>query len=90
VEWQGPIQYRLSKDAKYEIGFLTDISTTGAMLWLKKDVPAGASLEVVMKSEFDQKPVHMHMKVKRAVDEMRHDYRGYGCTLQTQLAWEDQ
>jgi len=43
-----------------------------------------------MKSEYDPAPVHMHMQVKRCVDEARHGYHGYGCTLEIHEPWEHQ
>ncbi|HDK37918.1 MAG TPA: PilZ domain-containing protein [Thiolapillus brandeum] len=88
VEWNGPIRYRTEENGKFHIGFLADISTNGAMLWLPKPLNLEDHLEVVMKSEYDPKPVHMHMRVKRIIDEERQGYHGYGCALQTHEPWE--
>ena len=88
VEWNGPVRYRTQSDGQFLTGFLADISTTGAMLWLQEDLAVGDPLEVVMKSEFDPKPVHMQMTVKRKVEEARHGYQGYGCALETHEPWE--
>ena len=88
VEWNGPIKYRTEKGGKYRAGFLADISTTGAMLWLKQELQVGDKLEVIMQSEFDPKPVRMQMQVKRIMDEVRENYHGYGCALETHESWE--
>ncbi len=90
VEWHGPVHYRTEKNEKYRIGFLSDISTTGAMLWLPAQLEPGDKLEVIMKSEYDPTPVHMHMEVRRLVEEERHGYHGHGCTLETHEPWESQ
>lgn len=89
VEWHGPVQFR-SGEEEFRTGFLADISTTGAMVWLPVTLQVGDKLEVVMKSEYDPAPVHMHMQVKRCVDETRHGYHGYGCTLEIHEPWEHQ
>ncbi len=88
VEWNGPIRYRNEKGAKYRRGFLADISTTGAMIWLPQELSVGDRLEVVMQSEYDPKPVHMQMQVKRIIDVPREDYWGYGCSLETHEPWD--
>lgn len=81
VEWNGPIKYRLSNNTDYKTGMLADISTTGAMLWLKESLAIDDPVEVVMQSEYDPKPVHMHMHVKRIENAKREGYSGYGCAL---------
>ncbi|BAO45742.1 PilZ domain-containing protein [Thiolapillus brandeum] len=88
VEWHGPVRYRTGADEAFGIGFLSDISTTGAMLWLPDDLPINAALEVVMKSKYDPAPVHMHMTITRRTEEERHSYHGYGCRLETHEPWE--
>ncbi|WP_456373656.1 PilZ domain-containing protein [Thiolapillus sp.] len=88
VEWHGPVHYRTGADEPFRVGFLSDISTTGAMLWLPEELQIDAALEVVMKSEFDPGPVHMHMSVTRRSEEERHGYYGYGCTLEIHEPWE--
>ncbi|HID47051.1 MAG TPA: PilZ domain-containing protein [Chromatiaceae bacterium] len=90
VEWHGPVHFRRQEDEPFLIGFLSDISTTGAMLWLPQQLQVGDPLEVVMKSEYDPEPVHMHMSVQRKVEGERHGYHGYGCTLEIHEPWEHQ
>ncbi len=86
VEWKGPIKYRLEHTDSFKTGLLTDISTTGAMLWLKGDIPVGSRMEVVMQSEYDPAPVHMHMRVVRTEGAQREGYTGYGCQLELTAA----
>ena len=81
VEWNGPISYIAKDMSKPEIGILVDISTSGAMLWLKTDLEIGDAVEVVMQSEYDPKPVRMHMHVRRIENTQREGYTGYGCSL---------
>ena len=88
VEWHGPVSYRRADEHAYHTGFLANISTTGAMLWLDEEFPEGTWLEVVMQSEYDEHPVHMKMQVLRVVSEKRQGYRGYGCTLELHEPWE--
>lgn len=90
VEWHGPVKFRRKQEDKYRTGFLADVSTTGAMVWLPVDLKVGDELEVVMKSEYDPAPVHMHLQVIRCVEEERHGYHGYGCTLEIHEPWEQQ
>ncbi len=90
VEWHGPVHYRKQGGGEYRTGFLTNISTTGAMLWLPEKLQIEEALNVVMKSEYDPAPVHMHMQIKRSVEEERHGYYGYGCTLEIHEPWEHQ
>ncbi len=82
VEWNGPIKYRLQQVDPYKTGFMANISTSGAMLWLDEDLDLGTKIEIVMKSEYDPEPVHMHMHLVRAEDEIREGYKGYGCELE--------
>ena len=90
VEWHGPVSYRSSDEEDYRTGFLANISTTGAMLWLDTELGEGDDLEVVMQSEYDPEPVHMKMRVRRALPEKRNGYRGYGCTLELHEPWENE
>lgn len=90
VEWHGPIHYRKGDEEKFRSGFLANISTTGAMVWLPDPAQIGDALNVVMKSEYDPVPVHMHMQVTRSVEEQRNGYHGYGCSLESHEPWEKQ
>ncbi len=90
VEWHGPVRFRTEPGETYRIGFLADISTAGAMLWLPTRLSPGKKLEVVMKSDYDPVPVHMQMEVRRLVHEERHGYHGHGCVLETHEPWEHQ
>ena len=90
VEWHGPVHFRTDENDRFRIGFLSNISTTGAMLWLPVELEIGDRLEVVMKSEYDPAPVHMHMQVRRKVEQERHGYHGHGCTLEVHEPWEKQ
>ncbi|WP_456414147.1 PilZ domain-containing protein [Thiolapillus sp.] len=90
VEWHGPVHYRKQGGKEYRTGFLANISTTGAMLWLPEQLQIDDALNVVMKSEYDPAPVHMQMQIKRRTDEERHGYFGYGCTLEIHEPWEHQ
>lgn len=90
IEWHGPIHYQTSKEGGHHTGFLANISTTGGMLWLPEKLQVGDQLDVVMKSEYDPAPVHMHMQVTRVVEEERHGFWGYGCSLETHEPWEHQ
>lgn len=81
VEWNGPVKYRTQEMTESKIGMLANISTSGAMLWLMEDLAIGSPIEVVMQSEYDPKPVHMHMHVKRIEKSKREGYSGYGCSL---------
>lgn len=82
VEWNGPVRYRTPDMTEPKIGMLANISTSGAMLWLMEELSVGNSLEVIMQSEYDPKPVHMQMRVKRIEKNKREGYSGYGCALE--------
>ena len=90
VEWHGPVSFRTSEDAPYRTGFLANISTTGAMLWLEEELETGDQIEVVMQSEFDPAPVHMKMRVIRTLPDERNGFRGYGCSLELHEPWENE
>ena len=81
VEWNGPVKYEVEGTGIQKTGVLSDISTTGALIWLKDELDMEAKIEVVMQSQFDPKPVHMHMVVKRREPAEREGYIGYGCIL---------
>lgn len=82
VEWNGPIKYRLLQTDPYKMGILVDISTTGAMLWLKENIGLSDKIEVLMQSEYDPEPVQMHMSVVRTEESPREGFNGYGCHLE--------
>jgi hypothetical protein len=88
VEWHGPVSYRVADEHQYHTGFLANISTTGAMIWTKEALSTGTWLEVVMQSELDPHPVHMKMRIVRAIPEMRRGFHGYGCSLELHEPWE--
>lgn len=90
VEWHGPITYRTGGNEPYHTGFLANISTTGAMLWLEEELQEGDRLEVVMQSEFDPEPVHMWMRVTRILADRRNGFRGYGCSMELHEPWENE
>ncbi len=89
VEWNGPVHFRAAGDNRYRTGFLSDISTTGAMLWLDRKLEQGDRVEVRMQSEFDPKPVNMTFEVVRVLPQQRNGYTGYGCRLQQHEPWEN-
>lgn len=90
VEWHGPVSFRTTEDTDYRTGFLANISTTGAMLWLEEDLGIGDEIEVVMQSEFDSAPVHMTMHISRILPHKRNGFRGYGCSLELHEPWENE
>ena len=90
VEWHGPVSFHTAEDSDYRTGFLANISTTGAMLWLEEELEIGDEIEVVMQSEFDAEPVHMKMHVTRALPHERNGFRGYGCSLELHEPWENE
>ena len=90
VEWQGPVSYRVGTEHQYHTGVLANISTTGALLWLKEELKPGTWLEVVMQSELDPHPVHMKMQVVRVGPEVRKGHRSYGCRLELHEPWESE
>lgn len=81
VEWNGPVKYRVEGSNEEKTGVLSDISTTGALVWLHDELDMDTQIEVIMQSQFDPKPVHMHMIVKRREPNDREGYQGYGCVL---------
>lgn len=89
TEWNGPIKYRLLQIDPYKTGILADISTSGAMLWLDEELDMGVHVEIVMQSEYDPEPVHMHMHVVRTEDVPREGYLGYGCELEMSVSEMD-
>ncbi|RTZ74254.1 MAG: hypothetical protein DSZ00_04845 [Gammaproteobacteria bacterium] len=90
VERHGPVSFRTAEDSDYRTGFLANISTTGAMLWLEEELEIGDEIEVVMQSEFDPAPVHMKMRVTRMLPQPRNGFRGYGCSLELHEPWENE
>jgi len=88
VEWNGPVHYRTGEHDRYRTGFLTDISTTGAMLWLDTKLEEGDRVEVRMQSEYDPGPVKMRFEVVRVLPQPRNGYTGYGCRLELHEPWE--
>lgn len=81
VEWNGPVKYIVEGTGEQKQGVLSDISTSGALMWVREELDMETQMEVIMQSQFDPKPVHMHMVIKRREPNMREGYTGYGCVL---------
>lgn len=73
------IKYRVGHKSAYKTGLLMNISSDGALLWLKENLSINSNLEVLMPSDYDLE--HLCMFVVRTEETNRDGYTGYGCKI---------
>jgi len=80
VEYPARLRYRLA-DGPWQDGYLEDISTTGAKIWVRQEFAPNTELEIEMQSHLDPKPVRMPVRVVRVEPEPRQGFVALGCEL---------
>ena len=84
VKRNASVKYRIAYMGTYKIGLLVNITSHGALLWLKEDLSIGSNLEVLMLS--DNYSEHVHMNVVRTEETNRDGYTGYGCKIEMRIS----
>ena len=59
INWNDPIQYRISVAGDYKTGIVRNISINGALLWLKEGLDVGNNIELLTGSHGKQLHVFM-------------------------------
>lgn len=76
------IQYQISLDSEPKEGLLDNISASGALLWLREEIPINSRLHIIVHSEDPTElPLAINAVIVRLAGRRDDGCLGYGCEI---------